>query len=51
LLAPFDREFQGVFEIINMKSVLDIVLLEKSSIERIKVQFDHEFSFQDVKKC
>jgi len=34
LLAPFDREFKQVLKTINMQSILDIVVLEKSMIER-----------------
>jgi len=34
LLAPFDREFNQVVETINTQSRLDIMLLEKSLIER-----------------
>ena len=36
LLTPFDREFKQVLETINIKSILNIVLLEKSLIERKK---------------
>jgi len=33
LVAPFDREFKELLKTINVQSILDIVLLEKSSIE------------------
>jgi len=34
LLAPFDREFKGVLETINILNRLDRLLLEKLSMER-----------------
>jgi len=36
LLAPLDREFKEVLKTINMPSILDIALLEKSLIEGVK---------------
>lgn len=36
LLAPIDREFRQVLETVNIQSSLDIVLLDKSLIERTK---------------
>ena len=36
LLTSFDREFKKVLETINKQSILDIVVIEKSLIEREK---------------
>jgi len=43
LLAPFDREFQGVLKTINIY----ILFREILDITKKKVQIDHEFSPQD----
>jgi len=48
VLAPFDREFEKVLETNNKQSTLDMVLPEKSLMERTKNPIDQKLSSQDA---